>query len=69
MKATIKSRMSSTFGLIGPRTADVAILGHREKSLSNFNGKYVVATLVPSFLVVVFYYCRHRGHSLQFGSV
>ena len=36
---------------IGPRTAELAALGHLEKSPWTCNGKNLVDTLAPSFLI------------------
>ena len=47
----IISRTSSKFGQIGPRTAELAALEHREKSPQTYNGRNLVNTLAPSFLI------------------
>ena len=49
-RTTIKSRMGSKFGKIGPGTYELAALERLEKSPSTYNGRNVVTTLVPSFL-------------------
>ena len=46
----IKSRMSSKFGQIGPRTAELAALERLEKSPLTCNGRNLVNTLATSFL-------------------
>ena len=55
-RTTIISRMSSKFGQIGPRTAELAALERLEKSPYTFNGENgngenVVNTLAPLFLI------------------
>ena len=47
----ITSRTSSKFDQIGPRTAELAALERLEKSPLTYNGKNVVTTLAPSFLI------------------
>ena len=47
---TIKSRMGSKFGKIGPGNYELAALERLEKSPKTYNGRNVVTTLVPSFL-------------------
>ena len=42
---------SSKFGQIGPRTAELAALGHLEKIHMTYNGRNLVNTLAPSFLL------------------
>ena len=42
--------MSSKFGHIGPRTAELAALECLEKSPYTYNGRNLVNTLAPSFL-------------------
>ena len=49
-RTTIKSRMGSKFGRIGPGTYELAALKCLEKSPYTYNGRNVVTTLVPSFL-------------------
>ena len=44
----ITSRTSSQ---IGPRTAELAALEHLEKSPKTYNGRNLVNTLAPSFLI------------------
>ena len=51
MRTSITSRTSSKFGQIGPRTAELAALGHLEKSPETYNGRNLVNTLAPSFLI------------------
>ena len=43
-RTSITSRTSSKFGQIGPRTAELA-------ALETYNGRNVVNTLAPSFLI------------------
>ena len=50
LQVTIKSRMGSKFGKIGPGTYELAALKRLEKSPYTYNGRNVVTTLVPSFL-------------------
>ena len=45
-----KSRMSSNFGQIRLRTAELAALARLENSPSTYNGRNVVDTLVSSFM-------------------
>ena len=49
-RTTIKSRMGSNFGKIGPGTYGLAALECLEKSPLTYNGRNVVTTRVPSFL-------------------
>ena len=49
-RTTIKSRVGSKFGKIGPGTYELAALEHLEKSSWTYNGRNVMTTLVPSFL-------------------
>ena len=51
MRTSITSRTSSKFGQIGPRTAELAALGRLEKSPYTYNGRNLVNTLAPSFLI------------------
>ena len=46
----IISQMSSKFGQIGPRIAELAALERLEKSPWTYNGRNLVNTLAPSFL-------------------
>ena len=48
---SLTSRMSTKFGQIGPRAAELATLGRLEKSPLTYNGKNVVTTLAPSYLI------------------
>ena len=48
---TITSQTSSKFGQIGPRTAELAALERLEKSPKTYNGRNLVNTLAPSFLI------------------
>ena len=48
---SLTSRMRSKFGQIRPRTMELAALERLEKSLYAYNGRNVVATLSPSFLI------------------
>ena len=50
-RTTIISRTSSNFGQIQPRTAEFAALEHPKKFLYTSNGRNVVSTLSPSFLI------------------
>ena len=49
-RTSIRSRTSSKFGQIGPRTAELAALERLEKSPYTYNGRNLVTTLAPSFL-------------------
>ena len=49
-RTTVKSRMESKFGKIGPGTYELAALECLEKNPKTYNGRNVVTTLVPSFL-------------------
>ena len=51
MRTSITSRTSSKFGQIGPTTAELAALGRLEKSPYTYNGRNLVNTLAPSFLI------------------
>ena len=50
ISTTLKSRMGSKFGKIGPWTAELAALERLGKSPYTYNGRNVVTTLVPSLL-------------------
>ena len=50
-RTSITSRTSSKFGQIGPRTAELAALERLEKSPKTYNGRNLVNTLAPSFLI------------------
>ena len=48
---TIKSRMSLKLGQIWPQTAQLAALEYLEKSPYTYNGRNILTTLAPSFLM------------------
>ena len=50
-RTSITSRTSSKFGQIGQRTAELAALERLEKSPYTYNGRNLVNTLKPSFLI------------------
>ena len=50
-RTSITSRTSSKFGQIGQRTAELAALERLEKSPYTYNGRNIVNTLAPSFLI------------------
>ena len=50
-RTTIKSRPSSKFDQIGPWTAELAALGHLVISPWTYDGRNLVNTLAPSFLI------------------
>ena len=50
-RTIIISRMSSNFGQVRPQIAELAALERLEKSPYTYNGKNVVATLAPLFLI------------------
>ena len=50
-RTTIKSLTSSKFDQIRPWTAELAALERLEKSPKTFNGRNLVNTLAPSFLI------------------
>ena len=50
-RTSITSRTSSKIGQIGPWTAELAALERLEKYQWTFNGRNVVNTLAPSFLI------------------
>ena len=50
-RISIRSRTSSKFSQIRLRTAELAALERLEKSPETYNGKNVVITLAPSFLI------------------
>ena len=50
-KTTITSRKSSKFGQIGPRTVELAAIERLKKSPYTYNGRILVNTLAPSFLI------------------
>ena len=49
-RTTIKSQLGSKFGRIRPGTFELDALERLEKSSKTYNGRYVVTTLVLSFL-------------------
>ena len=51
MRTTIKSWTSSKFDQIRLRTAELAALERPEKSPYTYNGRNLVNTLAPSFLI------------------
>ena len=51
MRTSIRSRTSSKFGQIGPRTAVLAALERLEKSPYTYNRRNFVNTLASSFLI------------------
>ena len=53
-RTSIRSRTSSKFGQIGPRTAELAALERLEKSLKAYNGENDVITFSPLFLIGFF---------------
>ena len=50
-RTTIISRTSSNLGQIRSRTAELAALERLEKSPQTYNGRNLVNTLAPSFLI------------------
>ena len=50
-RTSITSRTSSKFDKIGPRTAELDALERLEKSPLTYNGRNLVNTLAPSFLI------------------
>ena len=50
-RTSIISWTSSKFGQIGPRTEELAALERLEKSPWTYNGRNLVNTLAPSFLI------------------
>ena len=50
-KTTIKSGLSSKLSRTEPCTAELAALEHLQNSPLTYNGRNVVNTLVPSFLI------------------
>ena len=50
-RTSITSRTSLKFGQIGPRTAELAAPELLEKSPETYNGRNLVNTLAPSFLI------------------
>ena len=57
-RTSIKSRTRSKFGQIEPRTAELAALERLEKSPLTYNGRNLVNTLAPSFLIDHPHSCR-----------
>ena len=51
MRTSITSPSSLKFGQIGPRTLELAALERLEKSPYTYNGRNLVNTLAPSFLI------------------
>ena len=50
-RTSITSPMSSKFGQIGPRTAELTALECLKKSPKTYNGRNVVNTLAPLFMI------------------
>ena len=50
-RTSITSRTSSKFGQIGPRTVELAALERLEKSPYTYNGRNLLNTLAPAFLI------------------
>ena len=57
-RTTIISRTSLKFGMIRPRTAELATLERLKKITKTYNEENLVSTLEPSFLIRSFYSCR-----------
>ena len=57
-RTSITSRTSLKFGKIGPKTAELAALERLAKSPKTYNGRNLVNTLAPSFLVDHPHSCR-----------
>ena len=57
-RTSIRSRTSSKFGQIGPRTAELAALERLEKSPLTYNGENDVITFSPLFLIGFFSYLQ-----------
>ena len=57
-RTSIRSRTSSKFGQIGPRTAELAALERLKKSPSTYNGENDVITFSPLFLIEFFSYLQ-----------
>ena len=74
-RTTIRLQMSLKFGQIGPGTAELAVPEHLEKSPITYNGRNVVTTLAPSFLIEsssflqVTRTCMKAGMSSNFGQI
>ena len=51
-RTSITSRKSSKFGQIGQRTSELAALERLEKFPKTYNGRNLVNTLAPSFLIL-----------------
>ena len=72
-RTSITSRTTSKFDRIGPRTAKLAALERLEKSLKTYNGRNLVDTLAPLFLIVsspflqVWWTCIKAWMSSNFG--
>ena len=57
-RTSIRSRTSSKFGQIGPRTAELAALERLEKSPYTYNGENDVITFSPLFSIGFFSYLQ-----------
>ena len=74
-RTSITSQTSSKFGQIGPRTAELAALEGLEKSQLTYNGRNLVNTLAPLFLIrsssflQVTRTCMKAWMSLSFGQI
>ena len=67
--------MSSKFGQIGPRTAELASVERLEKSPKTYKGRNLVNTQAPSFFIRSFSFlqvtriCKTAWMSLNFGQI
>ena len=68
-RTTIKSRMDSKFGMIRPRTLELAALDRLKKSPKTYNRRNVVTSLMPSFLIDLLHSGKLHGQSLNLGRV
>ena len=57
-RTSIRSRTSSKFGQIGPRTAELAALERFEKFPYTYNGENDVITFSPLFLIGFYSYLQ-----------
>ena len=58
MRTTIISRTSLKFGMIRPRTAELAVLERLKKIPYLYNDENLVTTLEPSFLIRSFLFLQ-----------
>ena len=64
-RTTRKPRMSSKFGQIRPWTAELAALDRLKKSSYTYNGRNVVTTQAPSFIIGTFSFLQETSTCIK----